>query len=74
MRKKIKKTIKKISKRIFNHKNSSCNHKYVKRVYTHGRKSKPSYKICKKCGELLDSEFIKKRFNSNRRYKNEKRK
>lgn len=50
----------------------NCEHKNKRRVYTHGRKSKPML-ICKDCGQILKRYELKKenerRTKKNNRFK-----
>jgi len=41
-----------------------CEHRYLKTVRDYGKNSKPSYRFCKKCGEIISWE---KRKNNKRR-------
>lgn len=45
--------------------NMVCNHRYFKVVRNYGKNSKPSYRVCKKCGKVLS--------NSDRKNKNGKK-
>lgn len=39
----------------------SCEHKKIKKIYSHGRKSKPMI-VCKRCGAIVSrNELAKKR-------------
>jgi len=36
-----------------------CDHKNIKKNYSHGKKSKPDM-VCKKCGEIIKSKYLEK--------------
>lgn len=38
---------------------TDCKHKYIKKVRNYGKNSKPSYKVCKKCDEIITREHFK---------------
>ncbi len=43
-----------------------CEHRRIKKIFTHGRKSKPLWE-CKDCKELIKRGEFKKELNKNRR-------
>ena len=56
---KMKNFIRNIGEKIKNFR--SCEHKYIKNVYSFGKNSKPSYRMCKTCGKVMFREELKNR-------------
>jgi len=50
-----------------------CEHRRIKKVYSHGRKSKPML-VCKRCGEVIKRYEWKKELEKKRKNKYKRRK
>lgn len=61
----MRKFIKKFAESFRNH--SKCEHRYIKKVYNFGKNSKPSYVICKSCGEVITWDKLKNRKNGKKK-------